>query len=131
MRCCRPIPGDPIIGYLSAGRGIVVHSGDCPNLAKYRKHPEQWLDVRWEKRISGAFRSPSGWRSRTSAGRSPRWPRPSPKWANIDTVSVEELDSQNSAIELTVEVRDRVHLARIMRRIRGHDIVLRIGRKKG
>ncbi len=131
-RCCRPIPGDPIIGYLSAGRGIVVHSGDCPNLAKYRKHPEQWLDVQWEKRISGAFPVAIRVEVKNQRGALATVAATIAEMeANIDTVSVEELDSQNSAIELTVEVRDRVHLARIMRRIRGHDIVLRIGRKKG
>jgi len=54
-RCCRPIPGDPILGFLSAGRGITVHTPDCPNVAKFRKHPEQWIDVHWEEHIEGVF----------------------------------------------------------------------------
>src|SRR5690606_20266001 len=48
-RCCRPIPGDEIVGYLSAGRGLMIHRADCNNLAEYRNHPEKWLEVRWEK----------------------------------------------------------------------------------
>jgi RelA/SpoT family (p)ppGpp synthetase len=131
-RCCRPIPGDGIMGYLSAGRGIVVHTDDCPNLAKYRKHPEQWLDVQWEKTIPGVF--PVGIRVEVKNQRGALATVAAAiaeMEANIDTVAVEELDSRNSAIELTVEVRDRVHLAHILRRIRAHDIVLRINRKKG
>ncbi|HYA37619.1 MAG TPA: bifunctional (p)ppGpp synthetase/guanosine-3',5'-bis(diphosphate) 3'-pyrophosphohydrolase, partial [Candidatus Methylomirabilis sp.] len=54
-RCCRPIPGDPILGFLSAGRGIVVHTEDCPNVVRYRKHPDQWIDVQWERDIQGVF----------------------------------------------------------------------------
>jgi RelA/SpoT family (p)ppGpp synthetase len=54
-RCCRPIPGDPILGFLTAGRGIVVHTEDCPNVVRYRKHPEQWIDVQWERDIKGVY----------------------------------------------------------------------------
>ena len=43
------------VGFLSAGRGITVHVSDCPNVAKFRKHPEQWIDVHWEERIKGVF----------------------------------------------------------------------------
>ncbi len=131
-RCCRPIPGDRIMGYLSAGRGIVVHTDDCPNLGKFRKHPDQWLDVQWEKRVSGVFpvairvevRNQRGALARVAAAIAEME-------ANIDTVAVEELDSHTSAIDLTVEVRDRVHLARILRRIRANDIVRHIARRKG
>jgi len=131
-RCCRPIPGDRIMGYLSAGRGIVVHTDDCPNLGKFRKHPEQWLDVQWEKGVSGVFpvairvevRNQRGALARVAAAIAEHE-------ANIDAVTVEELDAQTSAIDLTVEVRDRVHLAQILRRIRGQDIVRHIARKKG
>ena len=47
-RCCFPIPDDPIIAFLSAGRGIVIHRETCVNVEDYRKHPEKWLPVAWQ-----------------------------------------------------------------------------------
>ncbi len=131
-RCCRPIPGDPILGFLSAGRGIVVHTEDCPNVVKYRKHPEQWIDVRWEKSMAGVFpvslrvevKNQRGVLATVAAAIAEMD-------ANIDTVSVEERDGFNSSIDFTVEVRDRVHLAKIIRRVRSQESVIRINRMKG
>lgn len=131
-RCCRPIPGDPILGFLSAGRGIVIHTEDCPNVAKYRKHPEQWIDVRWEQNIDGVFpvairvevRNNRGVLASVAAAIAEQE-------ANIDTVSFDDRDSRYTTMDFTVEVKNRVHLASIMRRIRALDTVVRINRKKG
>ncbi len=131
-RCCRPIPGDPILGFLSAGRGIVVHTEDCPNVAKFRKHPEQWIDVRWESTIKGVFRvslridvkNQRGVLAKVAAAIAE-------VEANIDTVSIEEHDGQTSSMYFTLEVRDRAHLARIIRRVRSYESVIRVGRTKG
>jgi len=51
--CCRPIPGDPIIGVIKSGQGLVVHTHDCPALRK--GHSGQWLDVVWDKNITRTF----------------------------------------------------------------------------
>ncbi len=131
-RCCRPIPGDPILGFLSAGRGIVVHTEDCPNVVKYRKHPEQWIDVRWESRIDSVFpvnlrvevKNQRGVLAMAAAAIAEMD-------ANVDAVSIEERDSFNASIDFTVEVRDRAHLAKIIRRIRSQEAVIRINRMKG
>ncbi|OGI48420.1 MAG: bifunctional GTP diphosphokinase/guanosine-3',5'-bis(diphosphate) 3'-diphosphatase [Candidatus Muproteobacteria bacterium RIFCSPHIGHO2_02_FULL_60_13] len=131
-RCCRPIPGDPILGFLTAGRGIVVHTEDCPNVVRYRKHPEQWIDVQWEKDIKGVYpvyfrveaKNQRGVLASVAAAISEQD-------ANIDTVTFDDRDGQYTAMDFTVEVRDRVHLAHIMRRIRALESVVRINRKKG
>jgi RelA/SpoT family (p)ppGpp synthetase len=131
-RCCRPIPGDPILGFLSAGRGITVHVSDCPNVAKFRKHPEQWIDVHWEERIEGVFpvnvrvevKNQRGVLARVAAVIAELD-------ANIDTVNIEERDGLNAAIDFIIEVRDRVHLAAILRRLRALEPVIRINRMKG
>ncbi len=47
-KCCRPVPGDPIVGYVSLGRGITIHRDDCPNAAALRKDPERFVRVHWE-----------------------------------------------------------------------------------
>ncbi len=131
-RCCRPIPGDPILGFLSAGRGIVVHTEDCHNVAEYRKHPEKWIDVQWEQSTQGVF--PVGLRIEVKNQRGVLAmvaAAIAEMEANIDTVSIEERDGQDTVMEFVVEVRDRVHLAAIIRRIRSQESVVRINRKRG
>jgi len=131
-RCCRPIPGDPILGFLSAGRGIVVHTTDCPNVAKYRKHPEQWIDVRWEQQIEGVFPVAMRVEVRNQRGVLAQVASAiAEQEANIDAVSFDDRDGQYTSMEFTVEVKDRAHLARIMRGIRQNEAVVRINRKKG
>jgi GTP pyrophosphokinase len=55
-KCCRPVPGDPIVGYVSLGRGITIHRDDCPNTAALRKDPERFVSVRWEGDHETAFK---------------------------------------------------------------------------
>jgi GTP diphosphokinase / guanosine-3',5'-bis(diphosphate) 3'-diphosphatase len=54
-KCCRPVPGDPIVGYISLGRGITIHREDCPNAALLRKDPERFTSVSWEGDQTTAF----------------------------------------------------------------------------
>jgi guanosine-3',5'-bis(diphosphate) 3'-pyrophosphohydrolase len=54
-KCCRPVPGDEIVGYISLGRGITIHREDCPNTALLRKDPERFTDVSWEGDQSTGF----------------------------------------------------------------------------
>jgi GTP diphosphokinase / guanosine-3',5'-bis(diphosphate) 3'-diphosphatase len=131
-RCCHPIPGDAVVGYLSAGRGIVIHTDDCPNLAKYREHPEQWIDVQWEREIQSVFavnlrvevKNQRGVLASVAAVISEQD-------ANIDAVSSDDRDGQLMTMDFTVEVRNRAHLASILRRLRGVDTVVRVNRRKG
>ncbi len=54
-KCCRPVPGDPIVGYISLGRGITIHREDCPNTQLLRKNPERFTDVFWEGEQATTF----------------------------------------------------------------------------
>ena len=56
-RCCFPIPYDPIIAFLSAGRGVVIHRANCANLAGWHKQPDKWLPVTWQKHSTRSFTS--------------------------------------------------------------------------
>lgn len=131
-RCCHPIPGDAVVGYLSAGRGIVIHTDDCPNLAKYREHPEQWIDVQWEREIQSVFpvnlrvevKNQRGVLASVAA-------TISEQDANIDAVSSDDRDGQLTTMDFTVEVRNRAHLASILRRLRALESVVRVNRRKG
>ncbi|MBA2347950.1 MAG: bifunctional (p)ppGpp synthetase/guanosine-3',5'-bis(diphosphate) 3'-pyrophosphohydrolase [Solirubrobacterales bacterium] len=55
-KCCRPVPGDPIVGYVSLGRGITIHRDDCPNAAALRKDPDRFVRVHWEGDHETAFK---------------------------------------------------------------------------
>jgi GTP pyrophosphokinase len=55
-KCCHPVPGDPIAGYISLGRGITIHRDDCPNVATLRKDPERFVSVSWEGDHETAFK---------------------------------------------------------------------------
>jgi len=131
-KCCRPVPGDPVLGYLSAGKGVVIHAADCPNVAKFQKHPERWLDVHWEKEISGVFQAAIRVESRNEKGALASVASAiSEMNANIDSVSFEGLDGQFSAMNFIIDVRDRVHLAKVIKKIRALENVIRINRVKG
>ncbi len=131
-RCCRPIPGDPIVGFITAGRGIVVHTESCKNLAEYRNVPEKWIHAQWEQDIEGEFPvevrldmlNQRGVLATVAAA-------VAEMGANIDHVTMEERDGRHSAMTLLIDVKNRQHLANIMRRLKGIDSVTRITRTRG
>jgi (p)ppGpp synthase/HD superfamily hydrolase len=131
-KCCRPIPGDPILGFVRAGRGFVIHTQDCKNVVDYRDRPERWIDVEWERDINGDFPvyirmlvvNQRGALATIAASVSEHD-------ANIDNVTMEERDGMYSTLSFTIAVYDRQHLARIMRSLRSHEMVMRIQRAKG
>ena len=56
-KCCYPIPGDNVMGYMSRGRGVVIHRTTCRNLANFQKHSEKWISVSWENHVHAEFPS--------------------------------------------------------------------------
>lgn len=129
-KCCRPIPGDPILGLLTAGRGIVIHTQHCKNVAEFRKTPEKWIDVQWEDGVEGEF--PVELRIEVNNQRgvlATVAATVAEMQANIDNISLDERDGLHTTLNLTLSVTGRTHLARIMRRVRTIEQVLRIIRK--
>jgi GTP diphosphokinase / guanosine-3',5'-bis(diphosphate) 3'-diphosphatase len=118
-RCCFPIPYDPIFAFLSAGRGIVIHRDACVNVEDYRKHPEKWLPVTWqtapERTFSCEIRVDVINRTGVLAAVAATIASTE---TNIDHVTVDERDSDTSTLVFELKVRDRAHLARIIRMIR-------------
>ena len=130
-KCCRPIPGDPILGFVSAGRGIVIHNESCKNVAEFRKFPDKWIDVEWENDVQGEY--PVDMRVDVANQRgvlATIAASIADLDANIVNVNIEEREGKYSTMFFTIAVRGRKHLANIMRRIRANKLVLRITRVK-
>ena len=131
-KCCRPVPGDAIIGHFRKGQGLIVHSRDCATLRKQRLDGGELVDVEWAPDVQGVF--DSGLRVlvadrrgllaelATSIGDAD---------ANIDTVSMERADGGGDvAMFFGVQVRDRRHLANVMRALRRIPDVHRVQRAR-
>ena len=128
-RCCRPIPGDSIVGFVSTGRGIVVHTTWCKNIAEYADQPEKWVEVDWEPGITGEFPVDIRVDSNDQKGVLATIAAAIAGLdANIENISMENRDGLQSTLNFTVGVHDRKHLARILRQVRGVPQVTRIAR---
>ena len=128
-RCCFPIPYEPIIAYLSVGRGVVIHRAECSNLSGWHKQPDKWLPVSWQPRLEREFASELRIEAANRVGVLAAL---AAKIAAVDTnishVSVVERDDQNSTITFELQVRDRRHLAQVIRAIRRMPDVLSVQR---
>jgi guanosine-3',5'-bis(diphosphate) 3'-pyrophosphohydrolase len=132
-RCCLPIPGDKIIGFTTAGRGIVIHRDTCPNVIDQRYSRDKWLDVQWDpeserKEFSASIRVEVANKRGVLAVIATDI---SDMDSNIENVQLEERDGIAIAIKFQITVRDREHLASIMRSIKRLKPVMRITRNMG
>jgi GTP pyrophosphokinase len=132
-KCCKPIPGDPIIGMISKGQGMVIHTHDCPVIGKTRPDPDRLLDVQWDPEPRKAFEvsiklvvaNQRGVLAKVAA-------EISSAGSNIQNVSVDPEDGGTyTAMHFTLQVSNRLHLAQIMRALRRVPEVIRISRVKG
>ncbi|MEK7362052.1 MAG: bifunctional (p)ppGpp synthetase/guanosine-3',5'-bis(diphosphate) 3'-pyrophosphohydrolase [Pseudomonadota bacterium] len=131
-KCCRPIPGDAIIGSIKKGQGMVVHTHDCPTAARPRTDPDKWLDVEWAPEVGRLFDvsirvtvvNQRGVLAKVAAAIADHG-------SNIDNVSMDEDRSADTGMQFTLQVSDRLHLARIMRGLRHIPEVIRIARMRG
>jgi GTP pyrophosphokinase len=131
-RCCNPIPGDPIVGVMSAGRGMVIHREGCRNVAEYRDKPDKWIPVQWSNDLEGEF--PATIRAYTINQRgvlATLASKIADMGSNIENVSFDERDGTSITLTFALTVKNRVHLARIMRRIRAVPEVMKVMRARG
>ncbi|HZW25840.1 MAG TPA: bifunctional (p)ppGpp synthetase/guanosine-3',5'-bis(diphosphate) 3'-pyrophosphohydrolase [Gallionella sp.] len=129
-KCCSPIPGDPVIGIIKSGQGLVVHTHDCPTLRRGHSTGEQWLDVVWDKNINRSFdvgiklivANQRGVLAKVAAAIAEAE-------SNISNVSFVN-EGEYTALHFTLEVSHRLHLANVMRSLRKIPEVVRIVRVK-
>lgn len=129
--CCRPIPGDPIVGLVVAGRGITIHVKHCPQVDKYGSQAGDTIPVCWEENIQTCFKVDLRVEVANQPGMLAQLATAIAKAeANIDNVSVEERDGYYCIVHITISVHDRIHLAQVMRRLRIIKDVTRLSRGK-
>ncbi|MCC6596396.1 MAG: bifunctional (p)ppGpp synthetase/guanosine-3',5'-bis(diphosphate) 3'-pyrophosphohydrolase, partial [Rhodanobacteraceae bacterium] len=122
--CCHPAPGDEIMGYLSAGKGIVVHRLECPNVPELRKLPERCLEMGWAGDVQGDYRvelridvaNKPGVLAQVAAGIAEAS-------SNIENVEYKERDTETATLLFTIEIRNRKHLADVIRHVRRLHVV--------
>jgi guanosine-3',5'-bis(diphosphate) 3'-pyrophosphohydrolase len=127
--CCLPVPGDKIMAYVSSDRGLVVHRVRCSNQREFRKHPDRCVDVAWAPITKGMFpvavriiaRNTPGVLAKisTSIGEA---------GSNIETVAQPEANPETATLLFNLSVKDRDHMARVMRRLRRNGNVIRVNR---
>jgi len=128
-RCCYPIPGDDVMGYLSSGRGIVIHRNNCGNLAIFRKQPEKWISVSWEEDIDLEFSSQITIETLNKPGALAEVATTiADSGSNIEQVSVLGRHDDCSVLSFLLQMRDRQHLAQVMRKVRKMPNVIRVAR---
>ena len=129
-KCCYPIPGDPIIGFATTGRGIVIHSQSCKNIAEFKNQPEKWINVDWEKDIDRVFPTRIRMNAINQRGVLATIAAAiSDQDSNIINVDIKDKDDRYTSMEFIVEVRNRQHLADIIRRVRVIKHVSNISRR--
>ena len=130
-KCCRPIPGDPIIGFIKKGQGLVVHTHDCAVVAKARTDPDKWIDVDWapdtdrtfDVGVKVAAANQRGVLAKVAAAIADAG-------SNIDNISMDDERGVYTGMHFTIQVQNRLHLARVMKALRRIPEVVRILRMK-
>ncbi|MBE0505250.1 MAG: bifunctional GTP diphosphokinase/guanosine-3',5'-bis pyrophosphate 3'-pyrophosphohydrolase [Marinospirillum sp.] len=118
-RCCRPIPGDSILGHISFGSGIVVHRDNCRNLSEIRDNPDKCVTLRWAEKTEGDFNVNLKLEIEHQRGIIARIATLVTEMdASLERISVDERDARLSTLTLEVLVANRIHLARIMKKLR-------------
>jgi (p)ppGpp synthase/HD superfamily hydrolase len=130
--CCRPIPGDAIVGSIKKGQGLVVHAADCPSIVRSRKNePEQWIDVEWDPRTTRLFQAAVDVTVANQRGVLARVASEiAEAGSNIDSIAMEDDRAVFTTMHFVVEVANRQHLARVMRALRRLPDVQKLARVK-
>jgi RelA/SpoT family (p)ppGpp synthetase len=130
-RCCRPIPGDGIVGFLSTGRGIVIHRDTCNNTIELQRFPERSVFVKWSNDITGEFSAELRIDVINKRGALALMANIIADCeSNIENVHVDERDARHNTLVFVVQVRNRTHLAKIIRVMRDLPIVTKVNRVK-
>ena len=129
-KCCKPLPGDHIIGHVSSGRGIVVHRDTCKNMVDLREKPEELMDVRWDDRVEQEFSVELRLELEHERGMiAVIASTVTTANANIERINMIEKDARLAIVTIILTARDRVHLANVIKRLRNIKGINKISRR--
>jgi GTP pyrophosphokinase len=131
-QCCTPVPGEPIVGFVTRGRGISVHSEDCANVRNLLYHPEREIDVEWADAPNVVYPVVLRVETEDQPGVLARLTEAIAKHdANIKNLEAKSIGVGRAGIELVVEVRDQRQLARLRETIESLPHVIQVIRQRG
>jgi GTP pyrophosphokinase/guanosine-3',5'-bis(diphosphate) 3'-pyrophosphohydrolase len=130
-KCCSPIPGDNVQGFITAGQGVAVHRAGCRNIRRFRRRPKEWVAVEWAPEISDVFETEISVQLINQPGALARVT----STMSLMDVNIEYMDFNNRGeddiqIRFVLAVTDRLHLARIIRRLRNLTVVRGVKRDR-
>ena len=133
--CCRPIPGDPILAQIKGGQGLIIHTHDCPAIHPFKFDPEKWVDVQWDPAIDRLFNVDIRMTVNDRRGVLAKLAAEiATADSNIAHIHMEEQnfkgDQKYAVMQFTLEVRNRIHLASVLRQLRHMPEVVRLTRVK-
>ena len=128
-KCCRPIPGDAIVGVMSKGKGMVVHVEHCRNIADILDNKDRCVHLHWDKAMEGEFLVDIRVDLRNSRGVLASVANAvSHAEANIESIQMQDMDATTSRMNITVSVTSRTHLGRVFKRLHNLPAVSKIER---
>ncbi|MET1256694.1 bifunctional GTP diphosphokinase/guanosine-3',5'-bis pyrophosphate 3'-pyrophosphohydrolase [Aliikangiella maris] len=130
-KCCHPIPGDPIVGTISTSGGFILHRQDCNNVANHRDQLDKYVPVQWEKDVEGEFRvelrvgvlNQHGVLAKVTS-------LIADEGVNIANIEIDAHDGATNLLCFLIDVKNRLHLANIIRKIRLYDFVIKVSRHR-
>ena len=130
--CCHPIPGDPILGFINKDKGLIIHTHDCLAIRNFKLDHEKWLDVEWEPNPEAYFNVNLNILVINERGVLAKITSViADSEANIDNISVDEGDGSSFAnLRFIVQVKNRTHLADLIRNLRKITKINKINRVK-
>lgn len=130
-KCCRPIPGDPIVANATPGKGLNVHRAECRNIKGWEREPARFFPVRWDNTTEKQFLCDIRVFILNKQGVLAKLTTMiASQDSNIQDLSTEDRDTGEYVIKITLSVKDRVHLANVMRKIRVMPDVQKVYRRK-
>lgn len=129
-KCCRPLPGDQIVGHISAGKGLVIHRTECRNIGYLRDDPDKCIYLEWSDNIREEFSVDLRCVVESHRGIIAELATiASSTGADLVQIDIDDHEGKMASVNMELRVKDRIHLARVMKKIRALKTVNRITRK--
>jgi GTP pyrophosphokinase len=129
--CCHPLPGDRIVGIITTGKGVTIHTIDCETLESFSSQPERWLDVGWDKGASGLVARISVIVGNEPGALGDLSSIIGKNDGNISNLKITSRDQDFFEMVIDIEVRDVKHLTDIIAALRATPVINSVARARG